>query len=460
MKSALVAAISLLLACTAAPAQDQAWLAGLTDEELTAVDGSTLTLSQQEGRLDLSIRMRGGNETNSTFSFINENLGAVKDEGDKGQIGALFRRTDIGLEILYGDGRSASLVANTQDGLTLTRRTPTGESACMSWYPSGHAFSPDERRAAVAAYAESLGIQPASPATISPAKSSKKHKKAAPPAIVHPASLQSPCAPALHAPKAPVTVRSSTVHTIDNDMAPPLPSATAKPAVVAPPPAAAAKPAVVAAAQPGPAASQPVATQPSSYRSIKVPFTTAQAGLAGPDAARLSIFVGEFLTSGTSALSIIPPNGAGPDVAAFFRDRLATLGVPADHIVTGARTAGDTEQRVEFGYVGSAQANAGASSCLGVETNGADLGFRNRCANGVQFAYCVIRGADPSLTCGGGSKTGLVGAGGFTPILPGNDTKIAAEHDIRWVACDADAGKVVAHIDRADPPSGRCEHAN
>jgi hypothetical protein len=216
----------------------------------------------------------------------------------------------------------------------------------------------------------------------------------------------------------------------------------------------------VAATQPAPALSHPDATQPSSYRSIKVPFATAQAGLAGPDAARLSIFVGEFLTSGTSALSIIPPNGAGPDVAAFFRDRLVTLGVPPDHIVTGARTAGDSEQRVELGYVGSAQANAGASSCLGVETNGADLGFRNRCAYGVQFAYCVIASGDPSLTCGSASKAGLVGAGGFTPVLPGNDTRIAAEHDIRWVACDTDAGKVVAHIDRADPPTGRCERVN
>jgi hypothetical protein len=447
MKPVLFAAVSVFLACTAAAAQDQAWLSGLTDEELTAVDGSTLTLSQQEGRLELSIRMRSGSETNSSFNFINENLGTVTDEGDKGQVSALFRRTDIGLEILYGDGRSASLVANTQDGLTLTRRTPTGESGCMSWYPAGHAFSPDERRAAVEAYAASLGIQPASP---TPAAPGKKHGKKPAPVAAHPASLQSPCAPALHAPKSPLNVRSASVHTIDNDAAPP-----------PPPTASAAKPVATAAAQPVPATSPPPAAQPSSYRSIKLAFTTAQTGLAGPDAARLSIFVGEFLTSGTSALSIIPPNGTGADVASFFRDRLVTLGVPSDHIVTGTRTPGDGEQRVELGYVGSAsQANAGASSCLGVETNGADLGFRNRCAYGVQFAYCVIKSADPALACESGSKAGLVGAGGFTPVLPGNDTKVAAEHDIRWVACDTDTGKVVAHIDRADPPSGRCERVN
>jgi len=459
MKSVLFAAVSAVLFCSAAQAQDQAWLAGLTDEQLSAVDGSTLTLSQEEGRLALSIRMRNGAETNSTFNFINENLGTVTDEGDKG-VSALFRRTDIGLEILYGDGRSASLVANTQDGLTLTRRTLSGESGCMSWYPAGHVFSPDERRAAVQAYAASLGVQPgsSSPAPAA-APSAKKHKKPAPttPAAAQPAAFQSPCAPALHAPKAPTTVRNATVHTIDNDSTP-----------TPPPPMPVAKPVAVAAVAPQPAPTQPppspaAATAPStSYRSIKLAFTTAQAGLAGPDAARLSIFVGEFLTAGTSALSIIPPNGAGADVAAFFRDRLTTLGVPADHIVIGARTAGDAEQRVELGYVGASgqQAGTGASSCLGVETSGADLGFRNRCAYGVQFAYCVIRSPDASLACDSGSKAGLVGAGGFTPVLPGADTRIAAEHDIRWVACDTDQGKVIAHIDHADPPSGRCERVN
>jgi hypothetical protein len=453
MRSVLFAAVSAVFFCSGAAAQDQAWLAGLTDEQLSAVDGSTLTLSQEEGRLALSIRMRSGAETNSAFNFINENLGTVTDEGDKG-VSALFRRTDIGLEILYGDGRSASLVANTQDGLTLTRRTLGGESGCMSWYPAGHVFSSDERRAAVQAYAASLGVQPGSPSPAPAAPpSAKKHKKSAPAPAAQPASLQSPCAPALHAPKAPMTVRSATVHTIDNDSTP------------TPPPAP--KPAVIAAVTPQPAPAQPAptpaATAPStSYRSIKLAFTTAQAGLAGPDAARLSIFVGEFLTAGTSALSIIPPNGAGADVAAFFRDRLTTLGVPPDHIVIGARTAGDAEQRVELGYVGASgqQAGTGASSCLGVETSGADLGFRNRCAYGVQFAYCVIRSPDASLACDSGSKAGLVGAGGFTPVLPGADTKIAAEHDIRWVACDTDQGKVVAHIDHADPPSGRCERVN
>jgi hypothetical protein len=32
-----------------------------------------------------------------------------------------------------------------------------------------------------------------------------------------------------------------------------------------------------------------------------------------------------------------------------------------------------------------------------------------------------------------------------------------ADHDFRWVACSGNSGDVVAHLDRADPPVGRCE---
>src|SRR4029077_12427729 len=38
----------------------------------------------------------------------------------------------------------------------------------------------------------------------------------------------------------------------------------------------------------------------------------------------------------------------------------------------------------------------GASDCLTVESDGANTGFRNHCAYGVQFAYCVQRAGDPA----------------------------------------------------------------
>ena len=35
----------------------------------------------------------------------------------------------------------------------------------------------------------------------------------------------------------------------------------------------------------------------------------------------------------------------------------------------------------------------------------------------------------------------------YTPLL---------DHDFRWVACGGGAGEVVVHLDRIDPPEGRC----
>ena len=101
-----------------------------------------------------------------------------------------------------------------------------------------------------------------------------------------------------------------------------------------------------------------------------------------------------------------------------------------------------------------------SSDCLSVETNGADVGFRNRCAYGVQFAYCLQKASDPAVTCDAGSKTGTIAASGFTAVLQDAGIKSAeAEHDFRWVACSGNTNDVVAHLDRADPPAGRCVKA-
>jgi hypothetical protein len=440
MKTASVAAVLAVLFGAAQARAEQPWLADFTNQDLTAVDGSKLTLTPAEGRLVLVIVSPGGTEQKSTFSFLNDRLGTVADDGDKDEVSAVFRQSDVGFEIQYGDGRSASLVANTADGLTLTRRTPSGESGCMSWYPSGHAFSPEERRAAVAAYAASLGVSDGNAPTAGSAKKArgKKPVRATAAAAATPAMHVPPCAPALHAPKTPVSVRSATVHTIDS----------------APQPAAAPAPAVQA--QAAPPAPKPDAAAPS-YRSIKLAFTTPEAGLASQDAARLSIFVAEFLTAGTSALSIIPPAGPAGDAATgYFRERLASQGVPRDHIMVGTRPAGDADARVELGYLSAASGSLSASSCLGVEADGPNLGFRNHCAFNIQYAYCLLKSADPTLGCDTGAKAGQVAPNAFSALMAGP----GAEHDVRWVACNGDLGKVAAHIDRAEPPSGRCERTN
>jgi len=103
------------------------------------------------------------------------------------------------------------------------------------------------------------------------------------------------------------------------------------------------------------------------------------------------------------------------------------------------------------------QPGHGASDCLHVESDGANLGFRNQCGYGVQFAYCLQTSAETDANCGVGAKAGNVSANGFTPLLMDTNIKAAdAEHDFRWVACSGAAGEVTPQLDRPDPPAGRC----
>jgi len=101
----------------------------------------------------------------------------------------------------------------------------------------------------------------------------------------------------------------------------------------------------------------------------------------------------------------------------------------------------------------------GASDCLSVESANGTIGFRNRCGFGVQFAYCLQRATDAAADCGGVAKMGAVAANGFALLLESVDSR-EPERDFRWVACSGSNGNVVAHLDRADPPSGRCERLN
>ena len=101
-----------------------------------------------------------------------------------------------------------------------------------------------------------------------------------------------------------------------------------------------------------------------------------------------------------------------------------------------------------------------ASHCLKVESDGMHWGFRNACTFDVQFAYCLASGGDNLTACDVGGATGSVTAGGFGALLADKSfSERDAEHDFRWLACDGGAGEVVAHLDRVDPPSGRCARA-
>ncbi len=110
---------------------------------------------------------------------------------------------------------------------------------------------------------------------------------------------------------------------------------------------------------------------------------------------------------------------------------------------------------------GAAPSRQGASDCLKVESDGAHWGFRNSCGKAVQFAYCIWNGRDPLTACDKGAAPGSVAANGFAALFADQSLKEAdADHDFRWIACEGGAGEVIAHLDNADPPSGRCERSH
>jgi hypothetical protein len=116
-----------------------------------------------------------------------------------------------------------------------------------------------------------------------------------------------------------------------------------------------------------------------------------------------------------------------------------------------AKTSSDDaeQEAVEPGH--------GASGCLSVDNDGSDFGFRNQCGFSVEFSYCLEKADDPALTCDAGSRAGNVAANSFAPLVRGANIKAEdAEHDVRWVGCTGAQGEVVAHLDKTDPPAGRC----
>ena len=97
------------------------------------------------------------------------------------------------------------------------------------------------------------------------------------------------------------------------------------------------------------------------------------------------------------------------------------------------------------------------SRCLKVESDGYNWGFRNACDFALQFSYCLV--ADTGLAaCGNGGAPGSVAARGFGALIADRSlSATGADHKFRWIACAGGAGEVIARLERADPPSGRCD---
>src|SRR5438105_2712114 len=160
--SAAMAAIFLAGTAGVCAAQSAAPAGGISVDELvgkrlTAIDGSAITLSPAEGGLAREITTTSGGIQRTYFAFINEKLGTVADANDIKKVIGVFRRMEGGFEIEYADGSTETLALNPGGGLTLESMS-AATNACVSWYPEGHNFSVEERKAALAQFAVKLGL--------------------------------------------------------------------------------------------------------------------------------------------------------------------------------------------------------------------------------------------------------------------------------------------------------------
>jgi hypothetical protein len=96
-----------------------------------------------------------------------------------------------------------------------------------------------------------------------------------------------------------------------------------------------------------------------------------------------------------------------------------------------------------------------ASNCLSIGSDGGHWGFRNACDFAVQFAYCTAEACSSDVNR---QASGSVAANGFGALIA--DKSLAEQdvlHRFRWIACGGGAGEVTAHLEHAEPVSGRCE---
>ena len=144
-------------AAAAAPAP-AFFLAAFAGKPLTALDGSTVELKAADGGILRTITAPDGRTDAALFRLVNDGLGSIADPDDHSHITGFFRASDTALDAEYADGHSEQFSLADSGGLSLTLKTAAGQTACMAWYPQGHVFSAEERRAAVAAYAQRLGV--------------------------------------------------------------------------------------------------------------------------------------------------------------------------------------------------------------------------------------------------------------------------------------------------------------
>ncbi|MEY4964767.1 MAG: hypothetical protein RL274_350 [Pseudomonadota bacterium] len=206
----------------------------VSGKTLGGVDGSSIALNLIEGGLELQVMPADGNARKTTFTFMTDRMGTVvEDSGVSGagtSVTGFFRLTANGVEVRYADGRSAMLSAN-DDGVQMALEGEAGAS-CRSSYPPDHVFSEADKKAALNAYANRLGlpgvagetgggclsaVAPVAMGSAPPVSAKpEKRSEAKTPARIAKASYRIGDYKGLEA----VAVRTAPVRTVDGDAAP------------------------------------------------------------------------------------------------------------------------------------------------------------------------------------------------------------------------------------------------
>jgi len=350
-------------------------IVGISGKKFLAIDGSSLTLTTNDDGIAREIVAPNGTAKKNQFAFLNDRVGSVSDGDDGNKVVGVFRLTAKGIVTEYSDGRSEVLYPNTEGGVSMLLNAPSGESFCMAWYPEGHRFSLDDRKAALAQYATKLGLDAPAP------KKGVATKPAPKP------SCGTPAADASSAPLAP-THGAST----------------------------------------------------SAPKLTPIPKPERHAGLAHP-------FMQVASTQPASFTTAEPQHVPGQPIEVRSAT-IHTIDADARDPTPGHETASLDPHPAP---------SAAASQCLSVESDGQHWAFRNHCGYDVQFAYCLMNADDPLASCDKGSISGSVSPNGSSALIADKSlSETNADHDFRWVACSGGAGEVVVHLDKSDPPAGRC----
>ncbi|HYL73984.1 MAG TPA: hypothetical protein VEU96_07240 [Bryobacteraceae bacterium] len=385
-------------ASAAAPSID-----GIIGKKLIAIDGSLIVLTASEGGLAREVVTPNGAVQKTAFRFINDRLGTVMDSRDTSTVTGVFRIGDSDINIEYADGLSETVLANSAGGISIETKSPTNAAYCTAWYPEGHIFSLEDRKAALAQFASRLGLPDGGERKID--------------LTTHQGCGSTASAPTELAAK-PDAKTDGKAELAKAD--------TKAQAIDAPAPRAG----VVGAT----AIADAGATASKRAQAVKTANTAAPKTTTDVAAETHAIEVRNSkvhlidTNSATEPTQVEKPEAPAPQ-------KLASLEPNQGMVPPNQR---------------------GASNCLWVESDGSHWGFRNKCEYTVQFAYCLMSGGQLA-SCQDGALTGSVSANGFGALIIDQSLKETdVSHEFRWVACQGGAGEVIPRLEQVNPPSGRC----